>query len=121
MKEDYKGSPRHYCHCKCDCGNERDIRASCLTASGVLSCGCYHKKVSLHPEIMHTRFYVIWHNMKQRCNNPHTDRYKNYGGRGITYTDRWEVFNNFYVDMCKSYQEHVKEFGEKQTTIDRLS
>lgn len=28
-------------HCKCDCGTEKDIRASSLKAGTTLSCGCY--------------------------------------------------------------------------------
>jgi hypothetical protein len=37
--------------------------------------------------------------MKQRCNNPHTPGFANYGGRGITYDPSWEKFENFYEDM----------------------
>jgi hypothetical protein len=37
--------------------------------------------------------------MKNRCNNPKDIYYKNYGGRGITYCDEWEWFENFLRDM----------------------
>lgn len=37
--------------------------------------------------------------MKQRCNNPNCDAYKNYGGRGITYPESWEKFKGFLEDM----------------------
>lgn len=37
---------------------------------------------------------------KQRCFNAKTERYKSYGGRGITMCDRWRAdFVNFYADM----------------------
>jgi len=50
-----------------------------------------------------TRFYGIWNDMIMRCYNPKKERYKNYGGRGITVEDRWRVFNNFKLDMYDGY------------------
>lgn len=40
-------------HCKCDCGNERDIRASSLTSGVTKSCGClqYEKSKELNNSI----------------------------------------------------------------------
>ena len=38
--------------------------------------------------------------MKQRCFNPKTAQYKNYGQRGITVCQRWlDSFDNFLADM----------------------
>lgn len=37
--------------------------------------------------------------MKYRVNNPGAAGYENYGGRGIRYDPRWEVFENFLADM----------------------
>lgn len=37
--------------------------------------------------------------MKARCDNPHNDRYYNYGKRGITYDERWKRFEVFWDDM----------------------
>lgn len=64
-----------------------------------------------------TRFYEIWTNIQSRCNNSNVFAYKDYGGRGIKCL--WSSFEEFKNDMFLSYQQHVKEFGEKQTTIDR--
>ena len=33
-------------HCKCDCGNEKDVRRGDLQQGKVLSCGCYQKEQS---------------------------------------------------------------------------
>lgn len=65
------------------------------------------------------RFYKIWDAMRQRTANPNNYEYHNYGGRGIN-SDAWAYFVDFYDDMYDSYIEHVKEFGEKETTIDRI-
>lgn len=43
--------------------------------------------------------YVIWADMKARCNNPKCSEYKNYGGRGIDYCDRWAHFRYFAEDV----------------------
>lgn len=37
--------------------------------------------------------------MKQRCFNPSSHAYADYGGRGIKVCDRWMIFDNFYADM----------------------
>jgi len=37
--------------------------------------------------------------MRDRCRNPKSKRYSDYGGRGITVCDRWESFENFLADM----------------------
>ena len=47
----------------------------------------------------HTATYAIWVAMKGRCNNENAKDYKNYGGRGITYCQNWELFDNFLADM----------------------
>jgi hypothetical protein len=44
--------------------------------------------------------YGSWWKMCDRCTNPDCERYKDYGGRGITVCDRWlESFQNFVDDM----------------------
>lgn len=56
-----------------------------------------------------TRIYQCWVDMKRRCDSE-TD--ENYGGRGITYCERWSKFMNFYNDMNPTYFE--------TGTIDRI-
>lgn len=43
--------------------------------------------------------YRSWVAMKQRCYNPKTTGYENYGGRGIEVSERWQLFDNFLADM----------------------
>jgi hypothetical protein len=67
-----------------------------------------------------TKFYRIWQNAKSRCEiKTHRD-FHNYGGRGITFLDHWEDFINFKNDMYESYLDHVKIYGENNTTLDRI-
>lgn len=37
--------------------------------------------------------------MKQRCNNPKSNKYEIYGGRGIIYDTTWNDFYTFLQDM----------------------
>lgn len=52
-----------------------------------------------------TPLYKVWHSMKSRCDNPTTSGYYRYGGRGISYTNRWKTFEGFYEDMGGTYKK----------------
>lgn len=46
--------------------------------------------------------YIAWGNMIQRCLNPNSPEYVNYGGRGITVCNEWQGiggFINFITDI----------------------
>lgn len=45
------------------------------------------------------REYRSWKGLRQRCNNPKNENYKNYGGRGIRVCERWNNYSNFLEDM----------------------
>ena len=66
------------------------------------------------------RFRGIWRGIIYRCTNPNCESYKDYGERGITVSEEWLDYNNFYADMYESYKKHVNIFGEKNTTIERI-
>jgi len=59
-----------------------------------------------------TRPYRIWAAMKDRCNNSNNSRYEYYGGKGITYTNSWDNFENFWNDMKETYSKNL--------TLDRI-
>ncbi|MFA6445737.1 MAG: hypothetical protein WCW14_00605 [Candidatus Paceibacterota bacterium] len=46
-----------------------------------------------------TSEYHIWSEMRQRCRYTGHPRYKDYGGRGISVSERWSEFLNFLEDM----------------------
>jgi hypothetical protein len=58
--------------------------------------------------------------MKCRCYNNHCKSWKWYGGRGIKVSKSWHNFIDFYNDMYLSYKQHIKDYGKKQTQIDRI-
>lgn len=63
------------------------------------SAGCQPKEKTSHAQRENLGAYKSWRNMKQRCLSKAHRSYKDYGGRGITFCDRWEFFDNFYADM----------------------
>jgi hypothetical protein len=86
-----------YWNCLCECGNTKVVRGSHLQTGNVRSCGCLPARRT-HGET-HTRLYVTWHNMKQRCENPRNAEFSRYGRRGITVCEEWansfEAFRNW--------------------------
>lgn len=64
------------------------------------------------------RFARIFNWVRQRCNNPKSDSYFNWGLRWIKCNWIWHY--DFWIDMHDSYLEHVKIYWEKETTLDRI-
>ncbi len=59
-----------------------------------------------------SRTYNAWVNMNSRCFNPKADKYRWYGGRGITVHDSW----------CRSFTNFLADMGEcpPDLTLDRI-
>lgn len=106
--------------CKCECGNITIVKGIHLRTGHTHSCGC--EKIELQKERLtkhghcHTKLYDVWCAMKDRCHNSNNQRYKDYGGRGITVCEEWRNdFEAFYNDVSK-----LQHFGEKGYTLDRI-
>lgn len=110
-----KGLIAYKCHCECG----RDIVMSVYSlVRGADSCGCARyerasQALFKHGET-HTRIYNIWTNMKTRCYNKNTEKYRYYGGKGITVCDEWRDDFKMFYDWSISH-------GYSDTlTIDRI-
>lgn len=88
--------------CECRCGVIRSVQTIHLTSGASQSCGCdiangiesSRYKHGSNPEL-----YGIWCNMIQRCENPNSPAFHNYGGRGINICAEWHEFSAFEQDM----------------------
>ncbi len=40
-----------------------------------------------------------WRTMHRRCSDPRHHKFKSYGARGIKVCDRWDLYENFVIDM----------------------
>ncbi len=94
--------------CRCDCGSEKVclVQMGSLVAGLTVSCGCHRKRLTKSINTKHgfrgakpERTYVSWQSMKDRCTNPNLPKWKNHGGRGVTFCARWEKFECFLEDM----------------------
>lgn len=126
------GSKRMMGLYKCHCGVEKEISVYNVKSGKTISCGCESikqiralgkisgsKKPSYSHGMFGTRFYNIYFGIVSRCNGKNIINKKWYSEKGIKC--EWNKFEDFRDDMYQSYLDHVKEFGEKQTTIDRIN
>lgn len=85
---------------RCDCGNEVIVYAGNCGDGKSTSCGCALTEIITRHGMHKSREYNSWCKLKSRCLDPNNDRFKDYGGRGITVCDRWrDSFEAFYEDM----------------------
>lgn len=93
--------------CVCNCGVILRMRGDHLMSGNTKSCGCATKALASAANQVHglsrgagrRAEYRIWRGMRDRCLNPNTPAYPNYGGRGITVCERWNDAAAFYADM----------------------
>jgi hypothetical protein len=93
---------KHYWRCSCDCGGEVTLNTSKLSGNtSTKSCGCLRKETLLKNRADPTKhglhshpLYKVYSAMRQRCENPESQRWKYYGEKGIKVL--WDTFPNFY-------------------------
>lgn len=89
--------------CLCECGETAIVEGWYLRSGHTKSCGCLISMVLRERNTTHGERYSpeydIWCSMKARCTNPNQVSWGIYGGRGITFCERWVSFKNFLSDM----------------------
>ena len=119
IKYDHSRQGNTYWLCQCDCGMTTVARGNALRTGHTKSCGCIGRETQfqkIHGESHDnkTRLYDIWVHMRNRCNNPHREAYKWYGGKGIKVCDEWQHSYQSFFDWATlhGYSEDL--------TIDRI-
>ena len=108
--------------CLCDCGKERIVNGTNLRKSISKSCGCFQIEAARRRRLKHghtsggnwSSEYRIWTLMKDRCFNPRSHAFHNYGGRGITVCLEWKT--NF-----ESFFDHIGPRPSTNYTLDRIN
>lgn len=99
--------------CRCDCGNEVVVSEHNLKRNNTKSCGCYKRDAQMKAHYKHgnccTRLYRVWSNMRSRCDRKSNDNYEWYGGRGISYEEKWKDFSSFMKwAMANGYNDSLE-------------
>ena len=109
----YQTDSRSYHHvlwaCRCDCGKTLLVRASTLKRGLISSCGCSRRPHGRSK----TKEHLAWLAIKQRCFNPNSHQYKDYGGRGITLYEPW-------VKDFSAFFKHIGKAPSNSHVIDRI-
>lgn len=112
--------------CRCDCGNESDVRLYDLLAGK--SKRCRHcLKVNVEDKITMTeqgrlRLHRIWSSIISRCYNENNRDYNANGGRGIAVFDGWRRFKNFCEWSYRNgYKEDAERYGQLLDRYDKNS
>ena len=105
--------------CKCDCGKEKSVLASCLKDGKVTSCGCFSseqksKRTKTHGFGNEDRLYRIWSGMKSRCYSECDRNFKRYGARGITVCPEW------HKDFMAFREWSLSNGYQDDLSIDRI-
>lgn len=111
---------------KCHCETYFICDITAIKSLNTKSCGCLNT-----PELISQRetkhglynhpLYKRWISIKDRCYRKNSERYSNYGGRGIMICDSWK--NDFlsfynYVIQLENYNEI--DFQNSTLSIDRI-
>lgn len=87
------------CRCK-NCGREVIVQGSNLQSGHSTQCkACQikdtHKSNTKHGQTR-TKLYYVWNSMINRCENPNTKSYCDYGEKGISVCEEWHDSKNFF-------------------------
>lgn len=106
--------------CLCSCGTTTTVTTRNLRGT-TTSCGCARREQAQTLNRIHgeteTALHRRWQTMLTRVTNPNSEKFADYGGRGITIAERWlepdgRGFMNFRADMGDGFREDL--------TLDRI-
>lgn len=107
------GTVRRLWICECECGVKKSIASHILTRGESKSCGCDTSNLlQKHGGHGHPN-YNSWRGMIDRCDNPLSKDFCNYGLRGIDICDTWR----------RDFWSFVSDMGERPMglTIERIN
>ena len=97
--------------CICTCGVIRSFRGDRLRSKKTKSCGCLVLETKVSIPLYIRRAFS---GMLQRCYNPNSIAFKNYGRRGIIVSDLW-------IGNCSNFFKYIGERPTNLYSIDRIN
>ena len=92
--------------CRCDCGNLVQVNGSKLKTGHTRSCGClcveFARTINHKYKHSYKKLYSVYKAMLDRCYNPKSREYHNYGGRGITVYEDWKNDYDAFAEWALS-------------------
>lgn len=120
------GACHNMAEVQCECGKRKFIRPRSLWPRGIKSCGCLQREMAAeigsaanlkhgHAGRNRTPEYGVHSTMISRCHNPKSDKYADYGGRGIVVCDRWKGEGG--------YERFIQDMGRRKPgqSIERIN
>ena len=106
--------------CECDCGSVKQYTLINLQngKSPTRSCGCARGLRDGVKSGSREKLYKTYINMKQRCDNPNTSNFHNYGGRGISVCEEWK--NDYNTFRKWAYEAGYEPGRKRELTLDRI-
>lgn len=106
--------------CRCECGNVIDVFRGNLRRGNTKACGCTRRKtcaermakINLQHGMYGTKIYETWGGIVDRTTRPSSNKYAEYGAKGVTVHPAWLVFENFYA--------YMGDPPSPQHTVDRI-
>lgn len=103
--------------CRCECGTERTIPIHILKRGASSQCGCQMSAIIAAAKTTHGMSYTAehraWCHMKERCGNPNSRDWPDYGGRGIRVCDEW-------LHSFEAFFAHIGPKPDPSFSIDRI-
>lgn len=103
--------------CQCKCGNITKVSGNNLKNGHTISCGCKKGK-TIHNK-HNTRLYRIYHNMKQRCNNPKNIWFKNYEPNNCRWCNEKQQQNNMRKNKLITYKNETHTVAEWERILNK--
>lgn len=111
------GQLRRLVEADCECGSIRMYLFNSLVREETQSCGCLAREMSSLRMTNHGLYkhplFTIWVSMRQRCYNKRHKSYPDYGGRGISVCDTWNL------EFLPFYKWAIENGWAKGLDIDR--
>jgi len=86
---------------RCECGTIKEVGYYHIKYGDTKACGCHRKKILATSGLKHgmanSSLYVVWDDMRARCNRPSNQSYKNYGAKGVRVCEEWNGSECFPV------------------------
>ena len=117
------GQNRTFWLCVCTCGESKFITSGNVVTGGTTSCGCRRREFPNYRThgMSGSTEHQTWKNIIKCCHNPNTNRFEDYGGRGIVVCERGRLSFEAFKDFAASVSNGRLSFRFRPSLGRRLA